>query len=143
MIANQLRITVGETVPFNASFLSIVSSTKNNATIVYTPEMVQYGYFEAISSPGITLSAFTSENITSVQFQQDGSALAPSYQITVRHSAFLYAYSIAQVDFLGYPPVLLNNAIYVNQGLPTPVVTTDLSASDADTPSASLRFFLQ
>ena len=141
MIANQLRITVGETVPFNASFLSIVSSTKNNATIVYTPEMVQHGYFEAISSPSITLSSFTSGNITSVQFQQDGSALAPSYQITVRHTAFLHAYSIAQVDFLGYPPVLLNNAIYVNQGLSTLVVTTDLSASDADTPSANLRFF--
>ncbi len=140
VIANQLHIAVGKTVPFNASLLSIVSSTKNNATIVYTPEMVQHGYFASIGSSSVTLSSFTPENITSVQFQQDGSALAPSYQISVRHTALLHVYSIAEVDFLGYPPVLLNNEIYVNQGLSTLVTSSDLSVSDADTPVASLRF---
>ncbi len=137
---NHLSIAVGEVIVFNPTLLSATSSTQNNATIVLTPEDVQNGRFEAIGAPGVTLSSFLSGNITSVQFQQDNSALAPSYQITVRHTALLYAYSIAQVDFLGYPPVLLNNEVYVNQGLPTLVTSSDLSASDADTPVASLRF---
>ena len=133
VIVNQLRIAVGETVVLNSSLFAAFCPSQNNATLLLTPEAVQNGRFEAITAPSIALSSFLVENITSVQFQQDGSALAPSYQISVRHTALLYAYSIAQVDFLGYPPVLLNNKVYVNQGLPTLVTSSDLSASDADT----------
>lgn len=140
VMANQLRIGVGETVSFNASLLSIVSPIRDNTTILFTPELVQNGHFASLTAPTKSLSSFTSENLTSVQFQQDGSYLAPSYQIMVRHTALLHAYSTPLIDFLGYPPVLLNNAVYVNQGLPKRIFTTDLSASDADTFPDNLQF---
>ena len=77
--------------------------TQNNATIVLTPEAVQHGYFEAITAPGVALSSFLSgKHDLRCNLGRMAADLAPSYQIATRHTALLHAYSVAQVNFLGY-----------------------------------------
>jgi hypothetical protein len=143
--ANTLRLTVGETVPLNDSMLALTSNrVEINASLIsLNVEGLTHGSFTAINASSSALTSFYSQNVSNgaIQFVHDGTFLAPAYRIVAIIKG-AYFYSDPQIDFLGYPPNLLNNQLFVDEGLATILQLNDLSATDRDDAINSLNFIV-
>jgi hypothetical protein len=144
--ANNLRLIVGETTRLNDSMLALASNDVdvNTALLPLTVETLEHGSFSAISAPNTVLTRFYPQNVSSgvIQFAHDGTWLAPAYRLVTNSSKLVRFYSDAQIDFLGYPPTLVNNQLFVDQGFATTLQQGDLSATDRDDAPSDLNFIL-
>jgi len=109
---------------------------------------IQHGHFEFTTERFIEVTEFTQQdfNDQNVVFVHDGSEFAPSFDITVTTpDGFAQRNPIPMViNFINTNdgPVLINNALSVNEGATATLSAIDLSAIDPDTPANDLRFFV-
>ena len=107
LVNNSLSLSVGTSIQLNATYLSAYDRNHNNNTLVFIPDGITHGQFEALGVPGVALTNFTQQQIIngSIQFVHDGTLVAPSYNITVRSDGIAWTGpQAAQIDFTGAPP---------------------------------------
>ena len=97
LINNTLTLYAGEVLQLTPEYLAAYDRNHNNATLVFIPSNISHGYFSTLSAPTTPLVNFTLSQITndSIQFVHDGSAFAPSYEITVRSTGIAWTGPVA------------------------------------------------
>ncbi len=126
LVNNTLNIYIGEALQLTSKSLAAYDHNHNNTTLVFIPSNISHGYFSTLSAPTTPLVNFTQSQITngSIQFVHDGSAFAPSYEITVRSTGIAWTGPVAaNITFLNSTPS------------PTPASTTPVPTS---TPSSTV-----
>ncbi len=75
----------GQTVLLSPVNLAATDPDNSAASINFLVSNVQHGYFQTIFSPGVALNSFIQSEVQNgvIQFVTDGSASAPSYEISV------------------------------------------------------------
>ncbi|MBS0351246.1 MAG: FG-GAP repeat protein [Proteobacteria bacterium] len=150
LLQNQLQLFRNQTVLFNTSFLSAYDRNHPNQTLVFFPTNISHGRFEIIDQPGISLSNFTQlqlENST-IQFLHDGSAFAPSYNITVRSNGIAWTGPIAaNITFTtatpSIPPIILqNNQLTLSNGQSVVLSGSNLQATESGFNGSQLLFVI-
>ncbi len=132
LVNNSLSLSVGATIPLNATFLAAYDRNHNNS-IVFFPANVTHGYFESTSQPGTPLTNFTQSQLgnDTIQFVHDGSAFAPGYNITVRSDGIAWTGpSVANITFI---PAVTTTVV----STPATTQTPTSSVSGTATPSLS------
>ena len=107
LATNSLSLSVGAAIQLNSTYLAAYDRNHNNNTLVFIPDGITHGQFEAVGVPGVALTNFTQQQITSgvIQFVHDGTLVAPSYNITVRSDGIAWTGpQPAKINFIGAPP---------------------------------------
>ena len=112
---NQLVIHQGENVQITPIFLNITDDYSPDQVNI-TVSAVQHGQFQLLPL-NQSVTQFTADQLQTGQifFAQDGSASAPSYQLSVNDPYFVLPLSSANITFYRQP-VLLNNRLSIHQG---------------------------
>lgn len=140
---NTLTLNQGQTVLLTSSMLSAMDPDDSAASLIFLISNIQHGQFELVSSPGNAITSFTQAQIQNgdVQFVPDGSPFAPIYQVAISDGKMTIPSVMSQIIF-NAAPVLVNNALIINQGQ-TVILTSDiLSAIDPDDSSSALIFII-
>ncbi len=131
----------GLTVPSEGSHILTLSDLnasvpRNPEAIQYTITQLQHGQFEYTDQPGIAIFSFSSQDIMlgRVKFIQDGSELAPSYQVAASRTIVATTPVPANVTFINELPAVVNNTVSVNQGQTGLVSDAMLSGTNPDNP---------
>ena len=106
LVNNRLNLTSGSTVTLDPNTLLAYNLKQNNNTLVFVVTAVTEGYFQSITTRGVPIFSFTQQQINSnnIQFVHDGSANAPSYNVTVKTNSLAYVGPItANVTFFAPP----------------------------------------
>ena len=133
LVSNRLSLSVGATIPLNATFLAAYDRNHNNSSIIFFPANVTQGYFESTAQPGVSITNFTQMQLGNgtIQFVHDGSAFAPSYNITVRSDGIAWTGpSVANITFI---PAVTTTVVSTSSTTQTPTS----SVSGTSTPSTS------
>lgn len=141
LTANVLTLYQGEALILTSSNLSASDPYTSNFT--FTVSQVQHGYFALTGSPTTSITSFTQDQIGEgvVQFVHDGSASAPTYFVSVSDGRMSSASQAGVVTFsLDQPPVLVKNALSVQQGQAVILNSNDLSATDTQHVPSGLTF---
>ena len=107
LATNSLSLSVGAAIQLNSTYLAAYDRNHNNNTLVFIPDGITHGQFEAVGVPGVALTNFTQQQITSgvIQFVHDGTLVAPNYNITVRSDGIAWTGpQPAKINFIGAPP---------------------------------------
>jgi len=145
---NNLRIAAGQALQLSQDNLNISGDkgfTGNTNDTQVTVDIAEQGYFSLVTSPAVTLSLFSMQQLRAgfVQFVHTGSGAAPQYRLcVVGWGYYRKICSDARVEFLGYPPRLINNQLTAKQGQPTTIQASDLSVFDQDNLSPNQLFFI-
>jgi len=142
--ANNLQVAATQAVTLTLLNLNISNGNKNELAILsdnvngtrFTIEKAEQGYFSLTTAQSDILSHFSMQDLVAgrVRFSHTGGAVAPQYRLCfVDYVLSRKICSDGQVDFLGYPPTLINNQLAVSQGEDSILQASDLSASDQDT----------
>ena len=136
---NQLVIHQGETVKMTTSFLNVTDDYPSDQ-VVFTVSNVQHGQFQ-LTPDNHTVIQFTEEQLKSnqVQFVQDGSATAPSYQIGVNDPYFTLPPTASVITTFYRQPFITINQLLINQGQTVVMTSAQLSGID-DYPSTQVIF---
>ena len=136
LVNNHLEITQGQSVVLSPNILSAYDLNHNNNSLLFTPSNITGGSFEMLSAPGIALASFTQAQVTSgaIQFVQDGSAIAPSYNMSVTTSGFAFvppspanvSFSLASTEPI---PILLQNTLTISNGETVTLTSSNLQAT--------------
>lgn len=144
LTGNALSLSRGDTVVISTNDLSATDIETDPADLVFLVSGVQNGRFELTTSPGISITSFTQEQVAigSVQFVHDGSTNAAAYEIAVSDGVNTTAPVAATIDFQvpNNPPVLGNNSLTISEGETVVLRSDDLSANDPDGNEADLIF---
>ena len=65
LVNNSLSLSVGAAIQLNATYLAAYDRNHNNNTLVFIPSGITHGQFEAVGAPGIALTNFTQQQISS------------------------------------------------------------------------------
>lgn len=144
LVNNNLILNQGQEVILTPHHLSAISLDNpiSNPNLVFTinpPPL--YGRFEYVGSPGVTIIRFTQKDIDEgrVKFISDGSTHVPQYTVTVSDGGKTTPPSTAAVSFNG-APVIVKNALKINQGQKYVLTPQDLSAIDPNGAPENLVF---
>ncbi len=136
LVNNKLQLSFGATIVLNSTFLTAYDLNHNNNSLIFISTAVAHGQFEFVGQPGVALSNFTQSQLLNktVQFVHDGSAFAPSYNMTVRSDGIAWTGpSVANITFIPTVTTTVVSTLATTQTLtPTP------SVSGTATPSPSL-----
>jgi hypothetical protein len=147
---NAFTVTKGNTISlsasnFNATYLT---HTTKNLNIHFTFNAIRGGYFAFKSKPFDPITDCLQSDISNglVQFTHDNSPFAPSCTVQIGGNERL-ATMLPQtipVTFVHQGAALINNQLSISQGQVTTLFSTQLSATNLDTPdeSSSLRFIM-
>ncbi len=82
---NELTINAGEIVIFNTDNLSGTDIDNNDDLLTFTISESEHGQFELVSNPGIAITSFMQQQITSgnIQFVHDDGEFPPAYKVTI------------------------------------------------------------
>lgn len=145
LINNQLSISQGQVATLFSTQLSATNldTPDDSSSLRFIISNVQRGYFQQSGNPGTPILTFTQAQIQTgtIQFVHDGSAFAPSYNVTVSDGSLSTTSSGCAIDF-NLSPVLGNNSLSLNQGRSVVITSTMLSATDPDGISANLTFII-
>lgn len=131
LVHNRLWINQSQTAQVNATFLSAYDRNHNNNSLIFFPSNVTHGYFERIDQPGMPLVNFTQPQLLNdtIQFVHDGSAFAPSYNITVRGDGIAWTGPhAANITFI---PAMTTTTT----SIPTTTIVTTPTPSPTTTPN--------
>ena len=114
---NTLRINQGEIVLVTSETLSATHPTGEDSVLLFDITELSHGQFSWVSAPDHPVTNFYQQNITAqkIRFRQDGSSLAPAYDVSVTDGRTVSVPQAAQIDFDAIP-VLVNNSLRINQG---------------------------
>ena len=145
LVNNYIVITQAQRVTLNTNELLAYDFNHANTSLIFIPTGIVAGQFELISNPGIALANFTQQQINSgsIQFVQNGSAIAPGYSMTVKTTGFAYVGPYpANVTFsLIAAPTLLPSTLpsSASTAMPTLIPTIPTSAPSVN---SSMNFSL-
>ena len=142
LLNNCLVINQGQSVALTSETLSANHpGSTDDSELRFDISAVQQGQFSWISFPQNSLTSFYQQNITDkrVQFTQDNSILAPSYNVSVTDGRTRSLSQSAQIDF-DTSPVLLNNELRINQGETVGITGDILSAMHLTADDSTLLF---
>lgn len=146
LLNNQLVIDEGGTVILTSAMLSAMDADSNNATLNFTVNNVQHGYFERNCTIGVAITSFIQQEVTdnAILFVHDGSESAPSYAVKVSDGSLETAYTVVNITFtnINDAPTLLSNQLIIEQGKKVILTSDMLSAMDADNDNATLNFMV-
>lgn len=138
LLNNRLTIKKGNTIIFTSLNLNatLFKSLNRNPSLIFSISNVERGQFEEVSNPGLAITRFTQQQIhqNQIQFVHDDSLAAPSYAVSVSDGGIsaLIPPAPAQITFIHLGPLLVANAMLVNQGQTMFVTNNQLSAIDLD-----------
>ncbi len=117
IVNNMLRINQGEFVILSVEILSATHVTSDPLALLFVMSDVQHGTFSLINTSTQPIFSFYQQNITDgqIQFNHDGSVLAPGYIVSVTDGRVSSPAQSAWIDFDAIP-VLENNTLIINQG---------------------------
>lgn len=141
LINNSFTINQAQTVVLTSAMISASNPFNSAASLTFTVSDVQAGYFSLVSSPTIPITTFTPAQIQNgvVQFVQDGSSNAPSYNITVSDGRLTSASQEGAILF-NTAPIIVNNGLSVLNGKAVTLSSANLSATNPNTSASSLTF---
>ena len=136
---NRLSLYPGLTVTLNSSFLSAYDRNQNNNTLVFLPTNVTHGHFESASQPGTPLVNFTQPQLLNdtIQFVHDGSAFAPSYNMTIYSAGIAWTGPApANITFMPAVTTTVVSTPVTTSQTPTPSVTSTSTPSPSPSPTS-------
>lgn len=109
---NKLTITQGGVVIFTTNQLNAFDADTSASSLTFTASNIRYGTFSIVGSPANAITSFTLQSVLNgfIQFTQDGSENAPSYDISVSdgtHATNTQAAVITYIN-INQAPVVLN-----------------------------------
>ncbi len=140
---NQLLINQGQTVELTTENLSAIDTGGQEENVEFIISDLQHGQFQWINFPDQPILTFKQKNITdgAVSFVHDGSALPPSYNVTVSNGKITVGPQAGLIDF-DILPVILNNTLRINQGESIVLNSVILSATHRGGDDANLMFVI-
>ncbi len=135
---NSLSLFVGAAIQLNSAYLAAYDRNHNNNTLVFVPTAVSHGQFELVTQPGIALVNFTQPQLVNgtVQFVHDGSAFAPSYNVTVYSAGIAWTGpAVANITFLPATstPAMTTTSIPTTMTPTTTLISSTVTASPTPT----------
>jgi hypothetical protein len=129
---NNLTINQGQILTIIPTMLN--TTDVNNTPppyLIYTITGLAHGKFILIDAPDTAITSFTQQQVNAgqIQFIQDGSAVAPSYLVSVTDGTITTMPTAATVTFT---PVLVNNQLTVSQGQTILITLAMLNSTDAN-----------
>jgi hypothetical protein len=144
LLNNNLNIAQHQAVILTTNNLGALDASALPSQLTFLISNLQHGQFERVAFPGVAITSFTLQEIqyNTVRFVHDGSENAPSYEVAVSNGV---ATTVPRAAVIGYlpvndPPVLINNQLTLVEGETVTLTTTDLSATDPDSPLPELTF---
>ncbi len=141
LLNNTLVIDQGQVVRLTADSLSAIHPGGDDSVLLFSVNNVKQGKFSWVNFPQQEILSFYQQNITDqrVQFMHDNSTVAPGYVVVVTDGRTAAPPQPARIDFDAIP-ILLNNALRINQG-ETVVMTSDMLSATHPTGEDSLLLF--
>ncbi len=139
LVQNRLSLYPGLTVTLNSSFLSAYDRNQNNNTLVFLSTNVTHGHFESASQPGTPLVNFTQPQLLNgtIQFVHDGSAFAPSYNMTIYSAGIAWTGPApANITFMPAATTTVVSTPVTTSQTPTPSVTSTSTPSPSPSPTS-------
>ncbi len=138
---NDLRLNQGQTISLSSDMLSATTPYGSASALKFLVKYVQHGRFVKTNAPSIAITAFTQGEIQNgtIQFIHDGTANPPSYKIMVSDGIMTTIAQDAIVEFK-YAPVLIANALIINQGQTVILNPSILAATNLDYDATQLLF---
>ena len=144
LVNNVLTLEEGETVTLDAADLSATDVDTADSTLIFTVSNLSGGQFEEAGAPGTPITSFTQQQVIDeqIRFVHDGGEAAPAYEVSVSDGALNTAAAGASVTFTNVndAPVLVTNALTLEEGETVTLDAADLSATDAETADSTLIF---
>jgi len=137
---NQITITQGQTITLSSVMLNAIDADTADSDLTFTISGLQHGQFKV---SGSTATTFTLAQIKAgaVSFVHDGTATAPSYNITVSDGTTTTTVAAATISFTSLQaPSITTNRITITQGQTITLSSVMLNAIDADTADSDLTF---
>ena len=147
LINNQLFVNQGEASIVKSTDLSAKSSDHPASGLYFLIDMISQGQFNLLDVDGAIIAtnvtSFIQQNVTDqrVAFLHDGSTTAPYYRVAVSDGLATIPGQPAVIQF-NHAPVLTLRPFPIDQGRPTLIQPSSLSATDVETPSVSLLFIV-
>ncbi|MCU7850958.1 MAG: DUF4347 domain-containing protein [Candidatus Thiodiazotropha sp. (ex Monitilora ramsayi)] len=130
-----LSVTEGQTVTLSGANFSITDL--DDTAFTYTLSGVTGGYFQLNTNPGVSVTSFTSANLTGglVQFVDNGDETAPAFSVTVNDGVSNSNTLAAIVSFttIDEAPIANNDSVDVDEG---GSVLINVASNDADPENA-------
>lgn len=137
LLQNTIWVHQGETLLITPSGLNVTDDYPSNQVLLMVTN-VQHGQFQLV--PAIPVTQFSDQQLLARQvlFVQDGSASAPSYQVSVSDPYFTLPPSPVKTTFY-HRPVIGNNQLKIHQGETVSMTSGFLNVTD-DYPSNQVVF---
>ncbi len=145
LVNNKISVNQGLSTSVTTEVLSANDLDGGEDQLEFVIYNLQYGQFNLLNSSG----KIVADNITrfnqsmvieqQIEFTHDGGTMAPSYRVAVASGVIEIPSQPAIVSFR-QAPVLTLNPFIIDQGRPTVISTTSLTASSVDTPNMNLVF---
>lgn len=140
LVNNQWGFFQGETTIITTTMLSAIDYLQPSSALNMIVSNVLHGHFEVITTPQVAITQFLQQQMTAgqIQFVADGSAIAPSFSISLSNPLRTTTPVPAAIQF-NQKPVLVNNQWSINQNQRLLVTPSMLNASD-DGSAAGLTY---
>ncbi|QQE66990.1 hypothetical protein GFS31_36950 [Leptolyngbya sp. BL0902] len=155
ILANRLTLTEGDIVTITLQHIDATDPDNDDNTLVFEvtglptdPTAPTYpGTFERFAGGmWIPTTFFTRQDLVdgNVRFNHSGNEVAPAYTLIVRDSGapVLSDSSAATVNFTAVndPPIFSRNLLTIAEGATVVLTSTDILATDEETPASGLTF---
>ncbi|MCU7842525.1 MAG: DUF4347 domain-containing protein [Candidatus Thiodiazotropha sp. (ex Monitilora ramsayi)] len=129
-----LTVSEGQTVTLSGANFSITDP--DDTAFTYTVSGVAGGYFQLSSNPGVSITSFTSANLTGglVQFVDNGDETAPAFSVTVSDGANNSNTLAAVISYTAVDdqPTITSAELTLTEGQTVILSNTDIVISDPD-----------
>lgn len=143
LVNNVLSINQGQALILTSNQISGVDQDfpSKNPTLVFIVSSLQHGKFVLLTNPGNAIASFSQNQVAGGQvlFVHDGSAFAPSYNVSVSVGGMTISPKSATVNFY-LSPIISNNNLSIGQGQTILLSLANLSATDPNISADSLTF---
>lgn len=125
----------------------LASDTDTSADdLAYLVRNVVGGYFQRSSTPGVPITEFKGSDlspVSTIEFVDNGSGIAPSYNIQVTDGFTTTPVQAAQIEYsLNKAPTLTNNVLPLKQDVEFIIKQSNLLALDTDSPPNKIIYTL-
>ncbi|WFP52110.1 cadherin domain-containing protein [Methylomonas sp. EFPC3] len=131
-----LSLNEGDTVTLSAANFGVTDP--DNSSFTYTVSSVSGGYFQLTTNPAVSVTSFTSAQLSAgqVQFVDDGNEVAPNFSVTVNDGALDSNTLAATINYTAVndnaPVISSGSTASVNENSTVSTVVYTASGSDAD-----------
>lgn len=143
LINNNLRINQGQTVVVTSGNLQATQPLGEDAELTFLITTVTHGNFSLLTAADVPIFSFQQQTLTAgnVQFAHDDTLQSPTYQVSVTDGRLTTPPQSAFIDF-DQRPILVNNAITINQNQTLLLTSQQLSATHNGVADPDLLFHI-